>query len=74
MSTLEEMTMHPRNCFNSLLTSAYKSAQIAKISIIKLEGIIKKFPICVASIESLDKKSLFLLCAKKKKKKKKNRQ
>ena len=36
--------------FNPLLPIAHKSARIDKISILKLEGIIKKFPMSVATM------------------------
>ena len=38
------------NFFNPLLPITYKSARIDKISILKLEGIIKKFPMSVATM------------------------
>ena len=36
--------------FNPLLPTTHKSAWIDKISILKLEGIIKKFPMSVATM------------------------
>ena len=40
-----------QNCyFNPLVPSAYKSARITQISILKLEGIIKKIPMSVATM------------------------
>ena len=36
--------------FNPLVPSAHKSVRISKISILKLEGIIKKFPMSVATM------------------------
>ena len=38
------------NLFNPLVSSAHKSARITQISILKLEGIIKKFPMSVATM------------------------
>ena len=48
----------PRNTFNPLLPIAHKSAQIDKISILKLEGIIKKISYERRDYESVDEKSL----------------
>ena len=45
--------------FNPLVPSALKSAWIAKISIPKLEGIIKKIPYERRDSESVDEKSLY---------------
>ena len=44
--------------FNPLLLSAHKSARIFKISILKLEGIIKKISYERRDYESVDEKSL----------------
>ena len=44
--------------FNPLLPIAHKSAQIDKISILKLEGIIKKISYERRDYESVDEKSL----------------
>ena len=44
--------------FNPLLPIAYKSARIDKISILKLEGIIKKISYERRDYESVDEKSL----------------
>ena len=48
------------NCayFNPLLPIAHKSARIDKISILKLEGIIKKISYECRDYESVDEKSL----------------
>ena len=48
----------------------YKSARIDKISILKLEGIIKKISYERRDCESVDKKSLSQLCLDKTTKKK----
>ena len=48
----------------------YKSARIDKISILKLEGIIKKISYERRDYESVDKKSLSQLCLDKTTKKK----
>ena len=37
-------------CINPLVPSTHKSVRIAKISILKLEGIIKKFPMSVETM------------------------
>ena len=44
--------------FNPLLPTAHKSARIGKISILKLEGIIKKISYERRDYESVDEKSL----------------
>ena len=44
--------------FNPLLPIVYKSARIDKISILKLEGIIKKISYERRDYESVDEKSL----------------
>ena len=44
--------------FNPLLPIAHKSAQIGKISILKLEGIIKKISYERRDYESVDEKNL----------------
>ena len=44
--------------FNPLVPSAHKSVRIAKISILKLEGIIKKISYERRDYESVDEKSL----------------
>ena len=46
------------NSINPLLPIAYKSARIDKISILKLEGIIKKISYERRDYESVDEKSL----------------
>ena len=46
------------NFFNPLLPIAYKSARIVKISILKLEGIIKKISYERRDYESVEEKSL----------------
>ena len=46
------------NNFNPLLPIAHKSARIVKISILKLEGIIKKISNGLRDYESVDEKSL----------------
>ena len=47
-----------RSHFNPLLPIAHKSARIAKISILKLEGIIQKISYERRDYESVDEKSL----------------
>ena len=44
---------------NPLLSIAHKSARIGKISLLKLEGIIKKISYERRDYESVDEKSLF---------------
>ena len=44
--------------FNPLVPSAHKSVRITKISILKLEGIIKKISYERRDYESVDEKSL----------------
>ena len=44
--------------FNPLLPSAFKSTRISKISILKIEGILKKISYEIHDYESVDKKSL----------------
>ena len=51
-------TVNLYNQFNPLLPIAHKSAQIDKISILKLEGIIKKISYERRDYESVDEKSL----------------
>ena len=46
--------------FNPLVPSAHKSVRIVKISILKLEGIIKKNSYQRSDYESVDEKSLSL--------------
>ena len=58
------------NFFNPLLPIMYKSAQIDKISILKLEGIIKKISYERRDYESVAEKSLSQLCLEKLRKKK----
>ena len=50
--------LHHYYLFNPLLPIAHKSAQIDKISILKLEGIIKKISYERRDYESVDEKSL----------------
>ena len=45
-------------CYNPLVPSAHKSVRIAKISILKLEGIIKKISYERRDYESVDENSL----------------
>ena len=45
-------------CFNPLVPSAHKSARIYKISMLKLEGIIKKISYERRDYESVNEKSL----------------
>ena len=54
---------------NILLPIAHKSARIGKISILKLEGITKKFPMSVATMSRLTKKAYHRLCHEKLRKK-----
>ena len=51
--------------FSPLLPSAYKSPRIAKISFLKLKGIIKKYPMSVATINRQTKRAYLRLCVKK---------
>ena len=46
------------SCFNPLVPGAHKSAKIAKISNLKLEGTIKKISYERRDYESVDLKSL----------------
>ena len=60
---------------NPLVPSVYKSARIAKISNLKLEGITKKISYECCDYEPVDEKSIFIVYApppQKKNKKKKN--
>ena len=45
-----EKNVSSRVMLNPLLPIAHKSARIGKISILNLEGIIKKFPMSVATM------------------------
>ena len=56
--------------FNPLLPIAHKSARIDKISILKLEGIIKKISYERRDYESVDEKSLSKAMSRKTTKKK----
>ena len=58
------------NLFNPLLPIAHKSARIVKISILKLEGIIKKIFYERRDYESVDEKSLSKAMSRKTTKKK----
>ena len=63
----------PETCrmyINPLLPIAYKSARIDKISILKLEGIIKKISYERRDYESVDEKSLSWAMSRKTTKKK----
>ena len=48
----------PNSSFNPLVPSAHKSVRISKISILKLEGIIKKISYERRDYESVDEKGL----------------
>ena len=58
-----------RTSFNPLVPSAHKSVLIAKISILKLEGIIKKISYERRDYESVDEKSLYLKLSPEKRRK-----
>ena len=60
------------NLLNPLLPIAYKSARIDKISILKLEGIIKQISYERRDYESVEEKSIPKLCLEKLQKIKKN--
>ena len=63
--------LHRERYLNPLLSSAHKSARIAKISILKLEGTIKKISYERLEYESVDEKSLSYAMTRKTTKKKK---
>ena len=65
MSTHEGTTMHPLYRLNHLVPSAHKSARIAKISILKLEGIIKQISYERRDNELVDEKRLSLAMSRK---------
>ena len=55
---------------NPLVPIAHKSVRIPKISILKLEGIIKKFPMSVATMSRFTKRAYLRLSPEKRRKKK----